>query len=157
MKHVTRRRAVLSIAIAVFGPAWFLPVVHGPGVAVTSLDRDLPGWAAFWYSLAMAGNMGNWLLTILSISSALTNVLMLVVLVATALDDDVRPRWAWCLIVAGILNSWWLLRMVEGMRNQNLAIGYYLWWLSFFLVGGVLLAIRPAQVHHPSGDPGSHG
>jgi hypothetical protein len=157
VNHVTRRRAVLAIAIAVFVPSWFLPTIHGPGVPVTSLDPDLPGWSAFWYSLVMAGSMENWLLTILSICSALTNVVMIVVLKAAALDDDVPSRWAWCLIVAGILNSWWLLRIVEGMRDQNLAIGYYLWWLSFFLVGSASLAIKPAEARHPRGDPGTAG
>jgi hypothetical protein len=137
--HVNPRKNLAWIGFVAYALAWFMPTLM-VGSRTTppmySKDPDSMGGAqAFVWALLEPldlneSTLGHWALDILAGCSALTNVLMLIVLGAMALGKRVRPRWTWCLIGAGILNAWWLARFTD-----DLLLGYYLWWLSFFVVG----------------------
>lgn len=144
------RNVVTRIVLPAFVLAWFLPATRemGPG------EHHLPpmsGWMAF-YSAVMGLYPRNSALSpplaLLGGFSALTNVVMVIVLAATVRGAEIRSRWAWWLIAAGILNAWWLVEY-----PASLGIGYYVWWLSFFVTGGAMLASRRAPARPPGEGP----
>jgi hypothetical protein len=98
---------------------------------------------AFFLALVGSWNpngLGSWPLTIFAPASALTNVVMAAVLVALFYKFHLGRRWAWSLIIAGIMNLWWIA--LSDLRG-TFGGGFYLWLLSFFLVGFGLSLTRP--------------
>lgn len=141
---MSRNRIVAWTGLAAFALSWFLPVLGEP--------PDLNGWAAFRAALP-----GLWhpdsAFGIYAGCSALTSVLMVIALGATARGIEVGPRWAWSLMLAGFLNAWWLV--VFRANLDEFRIGYFVWWLSFFAVGWALLPGRTSVLPASGGSPAS--
>ena len=131
----------LRAGIAVFALSWFFPALLGG-----QFDDNVPGWMGFFSALLvpwMPDGFGSWSLNILSVASALTNVLMAAVFGALFDKSDLGPRWGWSLMIAGVMNAWW----IAGPKLRGgLGGGYYLWLLSFFLVGFGLFGAEPREV-----------
>lgn len=137
---------MLAVGFLLFAISWFLPV-HEHG---TTQPQKLPGWEAF--QVALAPNWGTqpvqWYAATLSVASALTNLLPVVSLVVWLRHSPILIRltgWA-CLISLG-LNAQWFLN-----NESELRLGYYLWWLSFGVLGlGCLLPAK--KLAAPNIDP----
>jgi hypothetical protein len=130
---------MLAGGLLLFAIAWVLPV-HEYG---KTLPQTLPGWEAFL--VALSPNWGTepaqWYAAMLSVASALTN--LLVVILVFAWCRHIAPLiqlvgWA-CLISLG-LNAQWFLNDWSGLRT-----GYYLWWLSFGVLGLACLLPAPKR------------
>lgn len=123
------RVAVTLLAAAVANVlGWVLPVV-----------QDYRGWYAFRVAfspvLPFEGiQIPSGHLVYLSVASALTNVLFVVVaaLLLRGLDRK-HARWAlWVAAAATLLNLHWPLSMQES--RVGLEIGYFVWVVSFLLL-----------------------
>jgi len=147
----------VSLATAGYAASWFLPAWPA---------ERMPGWSACAmafmapWSSGDEPTLGNWPITILAFVSSLTNLLMLVNIVALARRMELRTRWAWSLVAAGLLNTWWIVMFQDyhplGVKvgapaePQGLGAGYHIWWMSFVLAGAGRLAIRStATSEHP--------
>ncbi len=137
------RKLTFAIGLLLFTSAWLLPV-HEHGIA---LPEGLPGWEAFLIALFPAGTKG-YLDGVLRIASALTNLLILVVLFARPWRADRLSRILGCALALTLpLNAQWYLNI-----GPHLRIGYYLWWTSFgILSAGCLLPAVKQQL--PNGRP----
>jgi hypothetical protein len=143
---MTRPTATVSAAWFIHAVAWFVPV-HKYGVC---LPRGVPGWEAFRIALSPlwpyegSGWSGPWYGNVVISASALTNVIMLASLVIALQKVDELQRVAgWAAIGACVLNSYW---WVADKDRVDLRIGYYLWWLSFLVLGlGLLTTVRKRQ------------
>jgi hypothetical protein len=126
------------IGWGIFALAFLLPV-HRDGA--TLADGVLPGWEAL--SAAIGGGAGTF-----GILSALTNLLMLSSLVLLKTPSRKATLVLFVVVTAAtVLNRWWFVAAEE---RGDLMIGYYLWWASFGVVAGGLLA----HVLHPASRPG---
>ncbi len=141
-----RPDTAVSAAWLVHAVAWLVPV-HKYGVR---LPRGVPGWEAFRLALSPlwpyegSGWTGSWYGNVIISASALTNVVMLVsVPIVLARSGRVRRVVAWAAIAAVVLNSYWFIADPD---RVELRIGYYLWWLSFLMLGvGLLRLARQRQ------------
>jgi hypothetical protein len=143
---VILRRATGWFGAGCFAISWIMPTV-------VNSDNDLdPGWRAFTTCLWVLWNhdlpvADTWPLRLLVGGSVLTNVVMVVAICANLGGVKGRTRLGWWTIILGVVNAWWLVTLLQGGLNM-LGLGYYLWWLSFFLVG--YGCIQPRFVRHPS-------
>jgi hypothetical protein len=123
--------------------AWFIPVARLRSDS-WGLDRvPMTGWQAFATSLVpfdvVARISGSdRLFGVLSLASALTNMMFIVALAILLHGGDRVPR-TWRRVEAAVwvcfgLNGWWLAAGVS-----HLLAGYYLWFGSFALLA---LAVR---------------
>jgi hypothetical protein len=126
-------------AAAMNTAAWFLPVVHVPGFPPGSGGRNMPGWEVFKtlmpigdVSFSAPTSTGDWVQSILSLLSPLTNSLFVLVIVlalrATISERGVR-RTEVAIWASVALNSYWLATGLSDLR-----VGYYLWLASFILL-----------------------
>lgn len=123
------RVAVTVLAAAVANAlGWILPVV-----------RDYRGWQAFRVAFSpvwpfQGVHIPSGHLVYLSVASALTNVLFVVLAVLLVRGLDRRQgRWAlWVAAAATLLNLHWPLSMQES--RIPLEIGYFVWVVSFLLL-----------------------
>ena len=126
-----RRNLTLTIGLLWFAIAWFLPV-HKYG---KTLPAVLPGWEAFLVALSPLwekGDPDDLYEAVLSVASAGTNLFMLTVPFAWYRRSEHFIRLiGWACIVSIGLNAQWFL---SGPRS-DLRVGYFLWWLSFGIVG----------------------
>jgi hypothetical protein len=118
-------RVVLLAAIVAHGLGWLLPVV-----------QDYRGWQAFRVAFSPIWPFEQFriepgLLWVLSVTSALTNALFLVLVVLL-----IRGRRAqlvlWLAAGATLLDLHWPLSM--GAQRAELASGYFVWVSSFALL-----------------------
>jgi hypothetical protein len=117
------RNHTFAVGMLLFAIAWFLPV-HEYGKA---LPEKLPGWEALRVALSPEWHkedLAHSYAAALSVASALTNLLVVILVFA-------------CVISLG-LNAQWFLN-----NGSELRLGYYLWWLSFGVLG--LACLRPAR------------
>ncbi len=121
----------MTTGLMLFALAWFLPVnKYGK-----TLPEALPGWEAFGVALSPLwekGNPAHLYDAVLSVASAGTNLWMAVLPLAWRRRNEHLLQfvgWA-CLISVG-LNAQWFL----SGSGSELRIGYFLWWLSFGVVG----------------------
>jgi hypothetical protein len=153
---------LLVVGIVLWVVAWFVPVVRGqeifggignfaqsigasPESSMNGLHGPdwLPGWSACQFAWSMltgesAPDAGDWRQRLAG-SSCLTNVVMLLAILAAITGS--RSRLAGLLVLgcAGVNASW--LYLAESDPFRPWAIGYWLWLASFVLVGlGLLFA-----------------
>ena len=124
---MSRRNLLLLAAAAAFVLGWVLPVID-----------DYVGWHAFRVALSPIWPYENfgfeaWYSGLLTVASALTNVVFLLVLADVVfwrrLDSRVA---AWLLLGAFVLNLHWFVR--AGSEFTMFRVGYYLWLASFLLL-----------------------
>jgi hypothetical protein len=121
----------------------------GPG------PRWLPGWQACrvaWRLLTGAedlngGGKDGWKRTVLG-ATCLTNVLMLLAVLALLGEGGRRGFLGRLLLVAAVLDAGWLC-LLDGNVASHLRAGYYLWAGSFALVGLGLVQGRDRGAVHP--------
>ena len=128
--------------------SWFLPVVRLGGGHGRLYD-PVRGWTAFTIALAAvwpsAGvQTDKWYHAALSTLSALTTILFVLgsPWVIGRGSRAVRKICAWAAAIAFVINSHWYV--LFGADRKDLAIGYFLWWLSFGLlaIGLFVLSTR---------------
>ncbi len=141
------RKPTLGVGLLLFAVAWFLPV-HEYGKA---LPQALPGWDAFLVALSPdwhKEDLAHSYAAALSVASALTNLLPVVLLLVwLRRSETLIQLTGWACIVSLGLNAQWFLNDWSGLRT-----GYYLWWLSFGVLG--LACLLPAnKLSAPSIDP----
>ena len=123
---VTRTVVVLILAGVANALGWVLPVVD-----------DYRGWNAFRVGLSPIWpyeqfHIEAWYLIVLSVSSALTNGLFVVV-AALLLKGGVSARvLLWVAAAATLLNLHWVITMEDS--RDDLTIGYFIWVVSFALL-----------------------
>ena len=132
--------ALMLVAWAVFVSSWFLPVHVGfrPYVEPGS------GWSAFLIALRPSG---SWLYKVLSISSALSNGLMLfsVVILLARRPTQRAPGWlAWGFVVATTVDLVWAFWR-DHYEISALLVGYWSWVASFGLSAVALFSLRWRQ------------
>ena len=118
--------------------SWFLPVVKLGGQH-SELYGPIRGWFAFRVALSPVWpyedfHMDHWYNSVLSVASAVTTILFIVVSpwVVWRGSRGVRKAFAWVSSAAFILNSHWYI--LFGSDRKQLSVGYFLWWLSFILL-----------------------
>ncbi len=123
-----QRRSILVIgAVLAFVGGWVLPVID-----------DHRGWQAFRVALSPVWPYENfgfdaWYSAALTVASALTNVVFLLVLAAVSLRLNVAARTlTWILLGALLLDLHWLVR--AGAQFTELGVGYYVWIAAFPLL-----------------------
>ncbi len=139
-----RRNIAFAAGLMLFVEAWFLPV-HQYG---KTLPDALPGWEACLTALSPAWetvNPAQWYGAALSVASALTNLLVVILVFAwRSRGKNVIPVMGCACMIAFGLNAQWFLDHRAGLR-----IGYYLWWLSFGVLGlACLLPSRSSRPEH---------
>jgi hypothetical protein len=131
-------RTMVSAAIVAHVLGWVLPVV-----------RDYRGWQAFRVALTPLWPYEQfriepgWLL-LLSVASALTNVLFVALAVLLLVD---ATRWARAVLFAAaaatLLDLHWPLSM--GAQRAELGSGYFIWVTSFALLALAAFLALPSR------------
>ena len=142
--NVNLRSIVTWIGAVAYLVSWFVPAVSD------NLGGGSAGWQACYSAVMFGvldtdGSVANVPVRVLMVVSSLTNVVWLFVLhraLGGMAVGDRRGRW---LIAAGVLNAWWLLFFNREYGTP--IVGYYVWWLSFLVVGFAALGNRPVPDH----------
>jgi len=126
-----RCKLITTIGLLWFGIAWFLPAYkYGK-----TLPEGLLGWEAFQLALSplwQKGNPEHLYDAVLSVASALTNFVIVAVLFAWRRRNEHFVQlvgWA-CIVSLGLNAQWFLSDAKLGLRS-----GYFLWWISFGIIG----------------------
>lgn len=136
------RRAPFRLLALLYVIAWFLPVAKD---GTTLADGGLPGWQAFRVALAPLipyegfAEGTDVFHKVVSVASALTNLLMLLCLywlAGSATTPRVRQI-RWVIVAAVAIDAYWL-RMAA-----DLYLGYYCWLGSFVVLA--VVAFRTAS------------
>ncbi len=126
-----RRNHTLAVGLLLFAIAWFLPV-HEYGKV---LPEKLPGWEALLVALSPDWHKEDpthLYAAALSVLSALTNLLVVILVFAwRTRRERLIQLIGWACIISLGLNARWFL----SDNRSELRFGYYLWWLSFGVVG----------------------
>jgi hypothetical protein len=128
-------RAALFAAIVANVLGWLLPAVYNEA-----------GWRAFRAALSPLWpyegfKLDPGLLLVLSVASALTNVLFAVLAVVLVLREQRARMVLWLAAAATLLNLHWPFSM--GAERRLLEAGYFVWVGSFALLAlAAFLALR---------------
>jgi hypothetical protein len=128
-------RMALFAAIVANVLGWVLPAVYNEA-----------GWRAFRASLSPLWpyegfKLDPGLLLVLSVASALTNVLFAVLVVTLVLREERARAVLWLAAAATLLNLHWPFSM--GEQRRLLEAGYFVWAASFALLAlAAFLALR---------------
>ena len=120
-------RATLLAAVVANVLGWWLPVAD-----------DYRGWQAFRVALSPLWPFEQFkiepgVLLVLSVASALTNLLFVVLAVLLVAVPQARARLVlWAAAAATLLNLHWPISMEE--NADDLLIGYYVWVVGFALL-----------------------
>lgn len=129
-------RTLVLVGTVMYVLAWFVPVDN-------NLDSSaVPGWEAF--SLALSLWPGDpWYTGVHVVASALSNLVLVGALAFVLVARRTPSRLLTGILIAcAVLNTQWFI--LSGDR-ESLRIGYYLWAISFFLIGaGLALDVRRA-------------
>ena len=143
-----KRSAIAAIVAgtAAYVVSYFLQV-HAEGS--TLRDGVLPGWEALRFALTPLWDpkaRDSLLYAVLSVSSALSNLLVpILLLVLTRASSRIRQILCWALLAATALNLQWYAFLL-GKDRSGLRAGYFLWVLSFALLAmGLLLQARSGE------------
>jgi hypothetical protein len=145
---------LLPLAVLIYVIAWLTPVVDG---GTTLAQGGVPGWEAFRVALSPVWpyqdlEVSTWYWGILTVSSALTNVVFVALLAHLVLQPAVyRRSAAWALVLAFVINCTWL---ISGDR-EYLRLGYYLWVTSFALLALAAWVPTARDKPTPTAAPGS--
>ena len=129
--------------------AWFL-------VAIKAHDYQapVPGWKAFRYACCAIWpcegiQFEQQYETVLSAISVITTLFFVLWSPWAVLSGarSLRRFSAWAAVAAFVLNTHWIF--LFGSYRSELAIGYYLWWLSFLLLA-IGLFMSPGVVDRAS-------
>jgi hypothetical protein len=131
-ESLRRVRVVVVLAAVAEGLGWILPVVD-----------DYRGWQAFrvalsplWPFAGIAVTIPPGSLLVLSVASALTNVVFVAVAVALAMgfaNSRLRAQvLLWTAAAAALVNCHWPSSM--GAMSERLALGYFVWVGAFVLL-----------------------
>lgn len=126
---MTRESGLLRTAWLVYAAAWFLPV-HTEGKTLAA--GTVPGWEALRFALG-----AGWPWPVLTVPSALTNLVMLSTLRPASGDPRAAQRLGVVLWACALFNA--LLWVVVLNFAAGLRIGYWAWVGSFALAA---LALR---------------
>jgi hypothetical protein len=134
---------VILAAWIIHAVAWFLPTVR-----VQDYNMEIAGWKAFRFaSCAVWPCVDVQFQTlhhaVLATISAITTVLFVSCSPWVVLRGSRRVRKASAWIAGGafLFNTHWIA--IFGDKRSELAIGYYAWWISFFLLAlGLMLSVR---------------
>lgn len=124
--EIVRERVVLGLAAVANALGWALPVidkfrgVHAFRVALSPL------WPYEQFRI------DEWWLIGLSVSSALTNGLFVVVAVLLLTNKASARALLWVAAAATLLNMHWVFTL--GSERDGLEIGYFIWIVSFALL-----------------------
>jgi len=135
---MTASRAALLAAIVANVLGWVLPVVY-----------DNRGWRAFRVALSPLWPFEEFkiqpgLLLVLSVASALTNLLFIVLAAALILREGRAKVILWAAAAATLLNLHWPISM--GEQSGLLEVGYFIWVTSFALLAlAAFLVVRPVR------------
>jgi len=139
MKKMNRR---IAFGWFVYAIAWFLPV-HESGPTLD--DGWLPGWQAAVGCLF--GDLGPF-----GVVSSATNFIMLSTILLVLLPTRRRfQAGAWGCFLAAVLNASWIVLLAPD--GGGLRAGYYLWTISFAVVGAGMWAAARRSNAHPSSAP----
>lgn len=131
-------RLALFAAIVANVMGWILPAVYNE-----------PGWRAFRAALSPLWPYEGFridpgLLLVLSVASALTNLLFVVLVVTLLLRENRARLVLWAAAAATLLNLHWPFSM--GDERRLLENGFFVWVSSFALLAlAAFLALRPAR------------
>lgn len=120
-------RVVLLVAVAANLVGWFGPVVE-----------DFVGWQAFRVALSPLWPYEQFkiqpgVLLVLSVASALTNLLFVVLAAMLVSSPPARAKpLLWFAAAATLLNLHWPISM--GEQRDGLEVGYFIWVGSFALL-----------------------
>lgn len=135
---------VIGTGWFLYSASWFIQVVKD---GTTLSQGGLPGWEAFRTALFLEGVSASPATKVWMVTSALTNFILLSSLaVFRTRSDGFKPVLPWLMVLAAILNTWWIITF--GNDRADLRAGYYLWLVSFYVVAiGCFLnqRIRQAQ------------
>jgi hypothetical protein len=136
---VNNSRVALLAAVAANVLGWLLPVVD-----------DYRGWQAFRVALSPLWPFEQFriepgLLLVLSVASALTNLLFVALTAVLVLGVETRARLVlWVAAGATLLDLHWPISM--GAERAELEVGYFIWVSSFALLAlAAFLAARPLR------------
>jgi hypothetical protein len=131
-------RAALLAAIVANVLGWVLPVI-----------ADDRGWRAFRVALSPLWPYDQFkiepgLLLVLSVASALTNLLFVALVLVLVLRESRARAVLWVAAGATLLNLHWPISM--GAERARLESGYFIWVCSFALLAlSAFFALRPAR------------
>jgi hypothetical protein len=130
-------RVALFAAIVANVLGWVLPVVYD--------DR---GWQAFRVALSPLWPYEDFriepgFLLVLSVASALTNVLFVVLAILLVLREGRVKAVLWVAAGATLLNLHWPISM--GGERRLLETGYFVWVCSFALLALAAFLARPSR------------
>ena len=126
---------MLSGAWLIHTAAWFLPVVE----IGDRFPHGLPGLQAwlvsFFAVFPSETKFDTWYDRGLVIVSAVSTLLFVLgsPWVIWRGSHSLRLASAWAAVSAFIINSHWYV--LDGAHRSQLRIGYFLWWLSFMVLG----------------------
>jgi len=145
LKAATR---IVSLALAAYTAAWFVRVVKGGS---TLTDGILPGWEALRVALSplwpYKWNIDGGLLGLLSVASALTNLIVLALPFWLHLARRHRP--------AVVIGPLWLATAINAFwmypTPQDLRWGFYMWFGSFIILAvGLARYAKGLRLAHSS-------
>ena len=131
-------RIALFAAIVAHVLGWLLPAVYNEA-----------GWRAFRAALSPLWpyegfRLDPGLLLVLSVASALSNVLFVALALTLALREGRARAVLWLAAAATILNLHWPISM--GDERRLLEAGFFVWVSSFALLAlAAFFALRPAR------------
>ena len=138
-------RATLLAAVVANVLGWWLPVAD-----------DYRGWQAFRVALSPLWPFEQFriepgVLLVLSVASALTNLLFVVLAALLVVGPQARARLVlWAAAGATLLNLHWPISM--GENADDLLIGYYVWVVGFALLAlAAFLEVKQVRRHDLSG------
>lgn len=134
---MTASRTTLLVALIANVLGWALPVV-----------QDNRGWQAFRVALSPLWPYEDFrieggLLLVLSVASALTNVLFVMLAFALVWGEGRAKAVLWAASAATLLNLHWPISM--GDERRLLEAGYFVWVCSFALLALAAYLTRPAR------------
>lgn len=140
-------RLIFLISWFTFASSWFLPVVKNQ-----SWSKGVPGWGAFLLTLGALwpsrdSHFDHWYTALLSCLSVSSNLIFPATLWAVIRGVRSTNRLVWISALAFMVNAHWLITF--GADRADLGIGYYLWWVSFLVMGVALYGLR-AQAISPA-------
>ena len=134
-REMKRSHLLLSGAWLIHTAAWFLPVVDGD----EPFPHGLPGLGAWFVSFCAvlpSSSYDTWYDRALVIVSAVSTPLFVLgsPWVIWRGSHSLRLASAWAAVSAFVINSHWYVPLF-GSHRLDLRIGYFVWWLSFMVLG----------------------
>jgi hypothetical protein len=138
-----RNTRIFALAALTYVLAWLLPTLTLPATRFFPEDHVVHGWEATRLALhPIWGHSDGFrfetpLRAALAVASGLSNVLFVAALLWALVRPRCIPGWlVWCVTIAAVLNTHWLI------PDPGWGIGYFLWLGSFALLAYALYRTR---------------